>query len=390
MSAIETTTATGPAVRITRPDTSGFSAQEWDLLAGCWHPVALSEELAGGGSVLDEPRQPEAPPPGAFRSVLLDVGLVAFRGANGDATVLLDRCPHRGARLSDGVVADGCVTCPYHGFTFDGGGRCISVPSSATNAVPPRMHLEPLPVIERYSIVWTCLRPDLSAAVDGPADDAPGGRGAAGDHTDDGGPLPPWSRLEEAGFQRAGCRPFVWHASAQRHAENFNDQAHFPYIHAGTFGVEDPVVPPLDVEVDGRLLSLDVTMIQQARQTFDGSTADTVVAYRYRWHLPFSSWLEIDYPHGGTELIGDVAAPVHADACRVYLANARNFDTDQPVEDWVAFQDAVNAEDRWIVEQLEPRGVPIDMGVEVHVKADAMSIAARRWFRSHLAPTERP
>jgi vanillate O-demethylase monooxygenase subunit len=366
--------ATVPAAGITRPVTSGFSPPEWNLLAGCWHPVALTAELdAGGGSVIDEPRLPEAPPPGAFRSVLLDVGLVAFRGANGDATVLLDRCPHRGARLSDGVVADGCVTCPYHGFTFDGGGRCISVPSSPTNAVPPRMHLEPLPVIERYGIVWTCLRPDLSAAVDG-------------DRTDDGGPLPPWTRLEEPGFQRAGCRPFVWNASAQRHAENFNDQAHFPFIHTGTFGVEDPVVPPLDVRTAGRLLSLDVDMVQQDRQTFDGPSESAAVTYRYRWHLPFASWLEIDYPHGGTELIGDVAAPVHADACRVYLVNARDFDTDQPVDDWVAFQDAVNAEDRWIVEQLEPRGVPIDLGVEVHVKADTMSIAARRWFRSHLAP----
>ena len=370
---MSTTVSTGSQVGIARPATSGFSPGEWELLAGCWHPVALSEELdAGGGSVLEEARLPAAPPPGAFRSVLLDVGLVAFRGTNGDATVLLDRCPHRGARLSDGVVADGCVTCPYHGFTFDGGGRCVSVPSSPSNSIPPRMHLEPLPVIERYGIVWTCLRPDLSAAIDD---------GPAGD-----GPLPPWSRLEEDGFQRAGCRPFVWDASAQRHAENFNDQAHFPYIHAGTFGVEDPIVPPLDVRAEGRLLSLDVAMAQQERQTFDGSTESAAVRYRYRWHLPFASWLEIDYPHGGTELIGDVAAPVHADACRVYLANARNFDTDQPVEDWVAFQDAVNAEDRWIVEQLEPRGVPIDLGVEVHVKADAMSIAARRWFRSHLAP----
>jgi nitrite reductase/ring-hydroxylating ferredoxin subunit/uncharacterized membrane protein len=33
--------------------------------------------------------------------------------------VIADRCSHRGAPLSDGEVADGCVTCPWHGSRFD-------------------------------------------------------------------------------------------------------------------------------------------------------------------------------------------------------------------------------------------------------------------------------
>src|SRR3954452_22436041 len=28
-------------------------------------------------------------------------------------------CPHRGGPLADGLVADGCVTCPLHGRRFD-------------------------------------------------------------------------------------------------------------------------------------------------------------------------------------------------------------------------------------------------------------------------------
>jgi nitrite reductase/ring-hydroxylating ferredoxin subunit/uncharacterized membrane protein len=31
---------------------------------------------------------------------------------------LADRCTHRGGPLSDGEVADGCVTCPWHGSVF--------------------------------------------------------------------------------------------------------------------------------------------------------------------------------------------------------------------------------------------------------------------------------
>ena len=32
---------------------------------------------------------------------------------------LADRCPHRGGPLSDGIVADSCVTCPLHERRFD-------------------------------------------------------------------------------------------------------------------------------------------------------------------------------------------------------------------------------------------------------------------------------
>ncbi|HWH11007.1 MAG TPA: nitrite reductase small subunit NirD [Solirubrobacteraceae bacterium] len=34
-------------------------------------------------------------------------------------------CPHRGGPLADGIVADGCVTCPLHDRRFDlTTGRC--------------------------------------------------------------------------------------------------------------------------------------------------------------------------------------------------------------------------------------------------------------------------
>ena len=339
--------------QVERPAESGFSPAEWSLLAACWHPVASSMELGEIGTDDAEP----------VRSVLLDIPLVVFRGADGTPTVLTDRCPHRGARLSGGMLADGCVACPYHGFVFDGAGRCVTVPSAPGTPAPRRMHLGPVPVAERFGLVWACLAPD----ADGP------------------GPLPPWEGLEDPSFQRAGCRPSLWASSAQRHAENFNDQAHFPYIHADTFGADDAAVPPLEVMALDRLLSLDVDMVQWNRMTLDGPLEPIDVHYEYRWHLPFASWLRIEYPGQGTELIADVAAPVHADACRVYLLNARDFHTDDPVDDWVEFQDRVNAEDREIVETLEPRGVPIDLTEEVHVRADAMSIAARRWFRAQLA-----
>lgn len=37
---------------------------------------------------------------------------------DGTPHALVDICPHNGAALSDGVVRDGCVTCPSHLWRF--------------------------------------------------------------------------------------------------------------------------------------------------------------------------------------------------------------------------------------------------------------------------------
>jgi phenylpropionate dioxygenase-like ring-hydroxylating dioxygenase large terminal subunit len=52
---------------------------------------------------------------------------VLFRSSDG-LHCLTDRCPHRFAPLSLGRVIDGTIQCPYHGWRFDGTGRCRSMP----------------------------------------------------------------------------------------------------------------------------------------------------------------------------------------------------------------------------------------------------------------------
>lgn len=61
-------------------------------------------------------------------AVSLDgVPLVIFR-ANGEVSCLTDRCPHRSAPLSGGEVVNGALECPYHGWRYDGAGRCVAMP----------------------------------------------------------------------------------------------------------------------------------------------------------------------------------------------------------------------------------------------------------------------
>ncbi len=54
--------------------------------------------------------------------------LVFFRDADNEVVAVARECPHRGAHLSHGVsYFKGTLTCPYHGWTFDGKGNCLAV-----------------------------------------------------------------------------------------------------------------------------------------------------------------------------------------------------------------------------------------------------------------------
>jgi phenylpropionate dioxygenase-like ring-hydroxylating dioxygenase large terminal subunit len=60
---------------------------------------------------------------------VLDLDLVLFRDRDGSARALLDRCAHRGVKLSLGRMTEGSLACAYHGWRFDGTGACVHIPS---------------------------------------------------------------------------------------------------------------------------------------------------------------------------------------------------------------------------------------------------------------------
>jgi 3-ketosteroid 9alpha-monooxygenase subunit A len=112
-----------------------------------WFVVAHSDELAPGAVL----------PISYFGSEL-----VLFRAEDGSAHALDAHCPHLGAHLGHGgVVEDGCLRCPFHGWRFSGEGACASIPEG--RKIPPAARTRSWPVCERNGFVLVHYHPSNAA-----------------------------------------------------------------------------------------------------------------------------------------------------------------------------------------------------------------------------------
>lgn len=83
-----------------------------DVLRHYWYPVAFVREL-------------EAFPVKEVR--LLGENWAVFRTPSGEYGIVDERCPHRGASLTYGIVEDAGLRCGYHGWLFNTSGECVEI-----------------------------------------------------------------------------------------------------------------------------------------------------------------------------------------------------------------------------------------------------------------------
>lgn len=89
---------------------------------------------------------------------VLDRDLVVFRGEGGAPCALLDRCCHRGVKLSLGRVHEGRLACGYHGWQFDSSGACVFIPSlHGEKQIPAGCSVPAFPCVEQDGYVWVWL-----------------------------------------------------------------------------------------------------------------------------------------------------------------------------------------------------------------------------------------
>jgi phenylpropionate dioxygenase-like ring-hydroxylating dioxygenase large terminal subunit len=155
---------------------------------------------------------------------MLGRDFVLFRDPEGRAHCLSAVCPHRGARLSRGRCHDdGTVSCPFHGWHFDGSGQCTRVPSQADPAgdIPPAARVDSYPVEERYGLVWVFLGDDLASAT----------------------PIYPMPEFDNPDWRRVRYAD-TWACNVHWSKMTDLDHVHLPIVHGINFGGDNPVRPP--------------------------------------------------------------------------------------------------------------------------------------------------
>ena len=192
-----------------------------------------------------------------------------------------DRCPHRESPLSIGRVrADGLLECAYHGWSFGPDGRCELVPASGPGApVSPRAHLACVRAQERYGLVWVCLGEPEADLPCVPEDD-------------------------DASDRRIMQPVEQWATAATRMVDNFNDVAHFPFVHVGSFGsAGERRVASVELEPFGDWYgwTYDVVAANTGAATRTTGQAAATVERRMTtgFSLPFLVRSTIEYPATG-------------------------------------------------------------------------------------------
>jgi len=116
------------------------------LLRHYWQPAALVDELSG-----NRPVKPIK---------LMGENLVLFRDTSGRYGLLDRSCPHRGTDLAYGrLEADG-LRCPFHGWLFDGTGKCLETPAEPDGSnLCANIRQKAYPVVERSGILFAYMGP---------------------------------------------------------------------------------------------------------------------------------------------------------------------------------------------------------------------------------------
>ena len=337
-----------------------------EYLKNCWYQAGWANEIEAG----------------PLSRILLDRRMLFWRKQDGTVVAMEDRCPHRFAPLSRGMIENDVVTCVYHGLAFAADGKCLH--GLMPEPVPANIKVQTFPVVERDSILWFWA---------GDAEKA--------DET----LIPDYSFLNEV----PGLKPYFGYeyvnANYQLLCDNLMDTTHIELVHRHSFAKPGVIGKGhFNVDRDGDVIYNHFWI--------DGMTAEQVwpepvpPAESYdrwidmRWHAPATMRLNIGtVPHGAAPEQG-----VHVEFPGILQAHILTPETPTSSHYFWAFQDrlggeraeeaalapllkqAFNREDKPLIEAVQANMKGTDFWAEkpVFLNTDRGGLLARRIVEAKL------
>lgn len=168
-----------------------------EMLRRYWMPAAVAAELTD-----DKPIK-------AVR--LLGEDLVIYRDNTGRYGLVGEQCPHRRASLAFGRVDEEGIRCPYHGWKFDGAGKCLEQPAEPeTGGFKDKITHTAYPVEKLGGLLWAYLGPEPRPL------------------------LPRWDVLAWENGKRWVEKHEVYHCNWLQPMENSVDPSHLFWLHGET------------------------------------------------------------------------------------------------------------------------------------------------------------
>eukprot|EP01125_Pyxidicula_operculata_P021136 TRINITY_DN8038_c0_g1_i1.p1 TRINITY_DN8038_c0_g1~~TRINITY_DN8038_c0_g1_i1.p1 ORF type:complete len:421 (-),score=58.42 TRINITY_DN8038_c0_g1_i1:58-1320(-) len=310
-----------------------------------WYPLFFSNELKHNET---------------YSISLYGEPLVLFRTLDGKIQCLQDRCSHRSAPLSIGVVEKGELECRYHGWRFGAEGKCVRVPSfDPSSEIPSSFKVPHYPTHEKAGIVWVWIgNPDNISMSD---EEFPG--------TDSGA---------SANMVDVDSH-WDTNYSFEVLMENSLDPSHLQFTHEGQQGA---VVGPRKSDHPNSAVPRDLTSTPRG---FTGKVIDETTKnsldYDIRYEIP--SYSEILLKNRNKEIIGHIrqwVVPLTREKTRLVARFKRSFATFLPTFIFQRANFGVVAQDLVVLVGQQMR---IDQGAprwNIPVKADILSIEFRKWW----------
>ena len=304
---------------------------------------------------------------------MLGQDVVLFRDEGGKAHCLHDTCVHRGGSLCRGEVVDGTVECPYHGWRYDGTGRCVAIPSLGPDGnIPKRARVDSYPTVEKYGMIWTFFG-DLPEAERPPLPDF----------------FPEYDRND--GTWRFLRGTYQFETNWVRAIENGVDATHATFVHTDFGNPDNPKRDPYEVRKTTHSLYSSGSTTKPPKKRglwLEEIPADRPNGYtEVQIHLPAPTIrIQMHMYKGKSQFIVTGYTPINESQTRLHWVHCRNFLTDPKYDnDTRRRMFTVLGEDAVVLAHLKPKRVPPLLSDELILANDTHGTVFRKWVKEREA-----